>query len=314
MGPTPPGTGVMARTLGLTDAKSTSPASLPVSRRFTPDVDHRRRPSCTMSPVTTPAGPAATQRMSARRQCAARSRVRVWHIVTVAWRREEELRERLADQARAADHHRLRALEGDRRSGRGSRDSPPACTAPPPACRASRWPRFIGWRPSTSFAGAIAATASSSSMPLGSGSWSRMPWIAGSALSARDGGEQLRLRAAPREEVVARGDADLVGRPLLVAHVDLGGGVLADQDDRERGLDAGLLARARRRRPSPRPGPSPRPPCRRGSAPAASGSGGEGRADRSMDSAAAGLGIDADHDPVERRRAPWRARSGSASR
>src|SRR6185295_4503852 len=39
-------------------------------------------------------------------------------------------------------------------------------------------------------------------------------------------------------QVVARGDADLVGRALLVADVDLGGRVLADQDDRQRGLRA----------------------------------------------------------------------------
>jgi hypothetical protein len=43
-------------------------------------------PSFTMSFVTVPGRPAATHRTSARRVCAARSRVRVWHIVTVACR------------------------------------------------------------------------------------------------------------------------------------------------------------------------------------------------------------------------------------
>src|SRR5262249_17005576 len=36
IGPTPPGTGVIARTRGLTEAKSTSPASLPSGSRLTP--------------------------------------------------------------------------------------------------------------------------------------------------------------------------------------------------------------------------------------------------------------------------------------
>ena len=51
-----------------------------------------------------------------------------------------------------------------------------------PGLPPSRLPRFIGCRPSASFSGAIAATAASSSMPLGSGSWRRMPWTAGSRL------------------------------------------------------------------------------------------------------------------------------------
>src|SRR5712691_367174 len=85
MGPTPPGTGVMARALRLADSKSTSPASLPVSRRLIP-TSMTTAPSLIISPVTTPALPAATQSTSARRQCSPKSRVRVWHMVTVAWR------------------------------------------------------------------------------------------------------------------------------------------------------------------------------------------------------------------------------------
>src|SRR6185503_11809056 len=66
IGPMPPGTGVIACATGSTDAKSTSPVSLPSSLRLTPtSITHA--PRLTMSPVTTPARPAATQRMSARR-------------------------------------------------------------------------------------------------------------------------------------------------------------------------------------------------------------------------------------------------------
>ena len=48
---------------------------------------------------------------------------------------------------------------------------------------ASSRPRLTGWSPSTSLAGSMAAIASSSSSPAGSGSWSRMPCTRGSALS-----------------------------------------------------------------------------------------------------------------------------------
>src|SRR6266511_1789288 len=50
---------------------------------------------------------------------------------------------------------------------------------------ASRLPRLTGCRPSASLAGAMALTATLSSSPLGSGSWSRMPWTDGSALIFR---------------------------------------------------------------------------------------------------------------------------------
>ena len=66
IGPTPPGTGVIARTRGLTVAKSTSPASLPSGSRFTP-TSTTTASGRTMSPVTTPGRPAATASTSARR-------------------------------------------------------------------------------------------------------------------------------------------------------------------------------------------------------------------------------------------------------
>src|SRR2546428_12700889 len=50
--------------------------------------------------------------------------------------------------------------------------------------------------------------------------------------------EQLALREALRIEAVARGDADGVGRALLVADVDLRGLVLADEHDAQGGRHA----------------------------------------------------------------------------
>ncbi len=43
------------------------------------------------------------------------------------------------------------------------------------------FPTFIGWKPSTSLAGSMARRILASSMCLGRGSWTRMPWISGSA-------------------------------------------------------------------------------------------------------------------------------------
>jgi hypothetical protein len=70
MGPTPPGTGVIAAAFGATESKSTSPTILvfeesagSVNSVYT-DIDNYT-PSFTMSPVTVIARPAATTRISA---------------------------------------------------------------------------------------------------------------------------------------------------------------------------------------------------------------------------------------------------------
>jgi hypothetical protein len=47
----------------------------------------------------------------------------------------------------------------------------------------ARRPTFTGWNPSTSLAGSMAWMISSSSIWSGSGSWTRIPWISGSAFS-----------------------------------------------------------------------------------------------------------------------------------
>ena len=70
-------------------------------------------PGLTQSPCTIRGRPTAATSTSARRQTAARSRVREWQMVTVALAREQQLRDRLADEVRAPDHDRLGALELD---------------------------------------------------------------------------------------------------------------------------------------------------------------------------------------------------------
>src|SRR5829696_8097365 len=74
IGPTPPGTGVMAAARSFAAAKSTSPTR-PSFVRFVP-TSITTAPSPTMSPVTSPAEPAAATSTSAPRHTPARSRVR----------------------------------------------------------------------------------------------------------------------------------------------------------------------------------------------------------------------------------------------
>ncbi len=81
LGPTPPGTGAMALALWAASSKATSPlrirlpsAAFPTS--FTP-TSITTAPGFTQSPLTYSLTPAATTRMSARRQYALTSFVRV---------------------------------------------------------------------------------------------------------------------------------------------------------------------------------------------------------------------------------------------
>ena len=70
-------------------------------------------PGLTASAPSSRGTPTAATRTSARRQTAARSRVREWQTVTVAFAASSRPRDRHADQLRAADDDRLRALQLD---------------------------------------------------------------------------------------------------------------------------------------------------------------------------------------------------------
>ena len=80
-------------------------------------------PGLTMSPVMMPGTPAAATTMSACARAAARSRVPVWHRVTVAFsvRRVSSRPERAADRDPAADHDDLGARRSARRGGGAAR-------------------------------------------------------------------------------------------------------------------------------------------------------------------------------------------------
>ena len=132
IGPTPPGTGVMAPAMPRTAAKSTSPTSRlrPSGPAIgvDPGVDD-------VAPGFDPVGadhhgrPIAATRMSARRAIAAASSVFEWTVVTVQSAASSNAANRLADDVRAAEHDRLCAGK-IRCTVRGSiRGSLAACTA-----------------------------------------------------------------------------------------------------------------------------------------------------------------------------------------
>src|SRR5882724_4802617 len=83
IGPTPPGTGVIAAARSLADSNSTSPHSLPLGKRLTP-TSITTAPGLIQSPRTNRAFPIATTKTSARPTSSRKLAVREWQIVTVA--------------------------------------------------------------------------------------------------------------------------------------------------------------------------------------------------------------------------------------
>ena len=105
-------------------------------------------------------------------------------------------------------------------------------------------PTLNGWKPSESLRGSIASRTARSSRCFGSGSWTRMPWMAGSALSRATSASRIGLRRGRGEVVLLGADPDLLAVLALAAHVDGRRRVLSDPDDREAGRDPGRLERA----------------------------------------------------------------------
>ena len=81
--PTPPGTGEIHPAFSFTCSKSTSPQSFPFTRLM--PTSSTAAPSLTISAVTNRGLPTAATRISARRVCSAKSSVRLWQMVTVAF-------------------------------------------------------------------------------------------------------------------------------------------------------------------------------------------------------------------------------------
>jgi hypothetical protein len=101
-----------------------------------------------------------------------------------------------------------------------------------------RAPMFSAWKPSTSFAGAIAFSTASLSKCFGSGNCTRMPWIAGSALSSASLSKTTLRLDVRRVGDLLRVEAGLRTGVDLVAHIDLRRRVFTDEDHRQSGAGA----------------------------------------------------------------------------
>ena len=125
----------------------------------------------------------------------------------------------------------------------GARGSPAACTARTGGTLGQQ-PELTGWKPSTSLSGSTRSITARSSMPRGKGSWTRMPWTDGSALSRSIVPSSSAWRGlGGQPEDVAVHPGGLAG-VLLVADIDLAGRIVAHEHDGQPRDDPRRLAEA----------------------------------------------------------------------
>ncbi len=156
--------------------------------------------------VALPPGPCLNQQVGHRlaRRCWSGPRSRRWR----PWSR---------CPSGSASAARRRASPDGRRSGR----------------RVTSLPTFTGWKPSTSLPGSIRRSTWSVSMCLGSGSWTSIPWMVGSAFSRSTVASSSGLGGLGGEPDGDRVHARFLAGLALAPHVDLAGGVLAHQHHRQ---------------------------------------------------------------------------------
>ena len=230
IGPTPPGTGVISPARSTALSKSTSPTS-PSSVRLMP-TSITAAPGLTQSPGIMRGRPTAATSTSARRQTSPRSRVREWQTVTVAF-----------------------AASSSAASGRPTRSERPTTTASAP-CSGTSWRRSSsitpagvhGRSPGRPWASrpADSGVSPSTSLPRRDQRGQRLAvdlprrreleQDPGHALGGGELAQQrldLLVGGVLRQPVVEAHDPDLGRRLLLVADVDGGSGIVADQHRRQ---------------------------------------------------------------------------------
>ncbi len=104
-----------------------------------------------------------------------------------------------------------------------------------------RSPRFSGWYPSTSFPGLTASITRSASTCFGSGSWTRIPSISGSAFSRSDLLEHFLCCRICGKFDPDRTNPHPLARPVLHPHVHLRCRIAAHDDRGKVGIEAGFL-------------------------------------------------------------------------
>ncbi len=181
IGPTPRGTGVISAARSAAASKSTSPTS-PSSVRLIP-TSITVAPGLTQSPCTIRGRPTAATRTSARRHTAGRSRVREWHIVTVALRASSICATGLP--TRSERPTTTASAPSSSTPYRSSSSMHPAGVhGRSPGRPFASSPAETGVSPSTSLPGSISHVRPLPSMCAGVGSWSRIPDTRGSPLSS----------------------------------------------------------------------------------------------------------------------------------
>ena len=189
IGPTPPGTGVMAPATASASAKSTSPT------RREPDLREAsamrlmptsitQAPALIQSDLTMFGRPTAGTRMSALRHSTGKLSVREWATVTVQFCSRNR---RAAGFPTRMDRPMMTQCLPDRSPSVSFAriTQPVGVQGRRPGCPSSKRPALVSVRPSTSLSGSISAMTRSESMWPGRGSCTRMPSTSGSAFSAR---------------------------------------------------------------------------------------------------------------------------------
>ena len=189
--------------------------------------------------------------------------MRVWQTVTVALAPSSSAEQRPADEDRAADDHRLLALRVDPRRWRAAPSPPGACTGTRPGSpRASR-PALVGGEPVDVLGRDRAPRSRVLVDAVGKRQLDQDPVDLVVAVELADQLEQLLLGdRAVRPWWIERIPTSSAGL-VLAAHVDRGGGVVADQHGGEPGRAAELRGELLDLAARPARGPRRRPPCRR---------------------------------------------------
>ena len=244
IGPTPPGTGVIAPATSMASSKATSPTNLRVAVRR---LDRLMPTSMTVAPgfsqppLTISGRPTAATTMSARRTTSGRSRVRLWAMVTV----------QLSPAAAAAPSACRRCWSGRSRrrpartriaelllqQHRGSRA---ACRARARRCPIASRPALIGWKPSTSLTGSMRGDhLPARRFASGSGSWTRMPSTAGVGVQPSTSAISSASLISAGRLVLEALHARFARRLALGADIDGARRILADQHHGEARRAAG---------------------------------------------------------------------------
>ena len=247
IGPTPPGTGVIAPATSHgfveRDVADQLARAVGLLDPLLPDVDHRR---ARLDPVAADQlGPAdrGDDDVGAPNGGGQIARARM-RDGDRAVRPKQQLRHRLADDVRAADHDGVEPGKSPS-SCCSSIRQPSGVQGTKPWRPIARRPAFTGWKPSTSLSGRMRVMITRSSICGGSGSWTRMPSTAGSAFSRSTSVEQLVLRRRAGSRCSKLSMPASTRRLDLRADIGRARRILADQDHREARRPAGARAKAR---------------------------------------------------------------------